>query len=529
MKLTKKCPICNKAAEVVSESKISNLIVTHYQCGHVRAKSIPKIKDLELISNDGLKPFKYQLEGASFGIKANGRVLIADECGVGKTLQSFLIAHSDPDEYLPILIICKNALKIQMQKEALRWCSWYLQILENEDDMIIPGIPGYIIGYDSLAYFEYESKKGKKITRGIKDLSAFVDKVQPRTVILDECQKIKNSEAKRTKAVQDIMRHDLVEHKIALSGDPIENNAGEYFPILNMLYPEKFPNKNSYVARWCDSYFNMNSGTQKIGGIKDVKGFKDFTKDFIIRRTRKEVLPDLPSIDRRFRFEELGEKVEEAYKEEFKKFQDYYYYGGDDGNIFQRDGNIIAYLSKMRHLTGIAKIPGVVDFVEEFIQETDRKIVVFTHHKDVAAELISRIANFYPNVIHLDAPVDARLVDKFWLPDNRIMIASTLAAGEGLNLQCCSDCIMMERQWNPSKEGQAEGRFPRPGQTSDKITATYFTAVGTVDEFFAELVEQKRSIVASTLDGKEVKWNESALISELAEILASKGGRKWGW
>jgi SNF2 family DNA or RNA helicase len=88
---------------------------------------------------------------------------------------------------------------------------------------------------------------------------------------------------------------------------------------------------------------------------------------------------------------------------------------------------------------------------------------------------------------------------------------------------------MMERQWNPPKEEQAEGRFIRIGQLADSVTATYFTAVGTVDEFFADLVEQKRAIFSATMDGIETKWNESVLIRELAEILAAKGGKKWGW
>ena len=527
MKLTKKCPICNKTAEVISESKVGKLVITNYACGHVRARAEKQAKDLEIISQDGKKPYKYQLEGAAWGIKNNARVLFADEMGVGKTLQSFLIVKSDLAEYCPFVLVCKAGLKTQMAKEAFRWCGFMCQIIESEQDFIIPGLPGYIIGYDTLAYSEFTSKKGKTITRGIKNPDEWIKKIAPRLIILDECQSVKNSEAKRTKAVQNIAR--VPEHLIALSGTPILNHAGEYFPILNMLQPEKFPNKNAYLQRWCDTYWSSGAGVQKIGGIKDVEGFKRYTQDFIIRRTRAEVLPDLPSVDRRFRFEELGEKVEEAYKAEFKKFQDYYYYGGTDDTAFQKDGNILAYLSKMRHLTGIAKIPGVVDFTQDFIEANDRKLVIFTHHIDVAKELVCRINALNIPCIHVPSPVDPSLIEKFWQPDSRVLVGNTLSLGEGHNLQCCSEFILMEREWNPPKEEQAEGRFPRPGQTSDKITGTYFTAIGTVDEFFAELVEQKRSIFASTMDGKESKWNESALIRELAEILASKGGKRWGW
>ena len=526
MTIKKKCPTCGKIAATLSESFNSDtgLITTQYVCGHSRTRPEIKPHDIDVTSTDGKKPYKFQLDGACFGLKAQGRVLIADEMGLGKTIQAGLICKADPKEYLPILIVCKAGLKSQIQREMHRWFGFMCQTIQTENDFILKGFHGYIISYEALAYSEFKNKRGTITKRGMQDPEAWIKKLNPRTIVLDECQKIKNLEAKRTRAVQKVSQH--ADHLIALSGTPIENNFSEYFPILNMLYPEKFYNREALIQRWAETYWNGN--TQKVGGIKDPKAWKNYTSDFIIRRTRKEVLPDLPEITRNFRFEELGEKVEEAYKEEFKKFQDFYLYGGGSAGGFAAEGSIIAYLSKMRHLTGIAKIPGVVEFTEEFLQDTDRKLVIFCHHKDVASELVSRLSQV-TNVLHLDAPVNPDTVDKFWKPEYRVMVASTLAAGEGLNLQCCSDCIMMERQWNPPKEEQAEGRFIRIGQKEDKVTATYFTAVGTVDEFFADLVEQKRSIFASTMDGQQVKWNEATLIKELAEILASKGGKKWGW
>lgn len=531
MKIIKKCPVCNKTAEIKSEIRMRGMIVTSYLCGHIRARKELQPKDLDITTKDNKKPYKYQLEGAAWGIKNNARVLFADEMGVGKTIQALLIAHSDQQEFLPILVICKSSLKVQWMKEAFRWCGWIFQILESEDDFILPNVQGYIISYDTLTFSTYTTKAGKLVEKGIKNPEKWISKISPRTIVLDECQSIKNVEAKRTRAVQIVSKHS--EHLLALSGTPILNNAAEYFPILNLLQPERFPNKAAYIARWCDSYFNHKSGTQKVGGICDVEGFKNFTKDFIIRRTRAEVLPDLPSIDRRFRFEELGAKVEEAYKEAFKEFQDFYYYGSKGQTSFQKDGNILAYLSKMRHLTGIAKIPGVVEFAQEFIETTDRKLVIFTHHIDVAKEVVHRLNELNSanpeKIIYAPSPVDPNLVAKFWEPQSRILVCNTSSMGEGHNLQVCSDCIIMEREWNPPKEEQAEGRFPRPGQTSDKITATYFTAIGTVDEFFAEIVEQKRSIFDSTMNGIKTNWNESNLIKELAEVLAQKGGKKWGF
>jgi len=109
---------------------------------------------------------------------------------------------------------------------------------------------------------------------------------------------------------------------------------------------------------------------------------------------------------------------------------------------------------------------------------------------------------------------------------SRIMIASTLAAGEGLNLQFCADAVMLERQWNPANEEQAEGRFHRFGQLHP-VTVTYMIASETIDEYFTELVEQKRAIVGSTLDNKDIQWDQNSLMTELAQILVTKGKKSW--
>jgi SWI/SNF-related matrix-associated actin-dependent regulator 1 of chromatin subfamily A len=520
MRITKKCPICGKISEIKREFKLAGLTVTNYECGHTDARADATGTIAAVTSSDGRKPYQYQITGAQWLVQNNMRALLADEMGIGKTIQALLAANSSKDT--PVLYVCKAGLRMQAMREAMRWCGWLFQIINYEDEFVLPGLPGYILGYDSLAYTSFKTKSGKTVTKGFKDIAGFVEKLAPKLIILDECQHIKNKESKRTRAIQDLTR--TAYHVIALSGTPIYNNMKEYFPILNILHPEKFPSEAGYIMRWGKQVWTGK--TWKIGGIKDIPAWKDYTKDFILRRTRAEVLPDLPTVDRRYQFEDLGGSVADAYKAELQKFKDYTLFNSGNDNALQKRAQTMAMMARMRHLTGIAKIPGVVEFVSDFIRDTDRKIVIFTHHKDVAAEVIRRLRQELPEetVLNLDAPISQSTVDEFW-GKPRIMVASTIAAGEGLNLQCCSDCIMMEQQWTPFREEQAEGRFPRPGQTADKISATYFIAVGTIDEFLAELKEKKRSMFASAVEYKETQWNESDIMQELAEILIQKGSR----
>jgi SNF2 family DNA or RNA helicase len=231
----------------------------------------------------------------------------------------------------------------------------------------------------------------------------------------------------------------------------------------------------------------------------------------------------------------MGKEVEAAYIEAFKQFRLEYNKSAMDK--FDEQGNILAYLSRMRHLTGIAKIDPCIDNVMEFLGSTERKLTIFHHHKDVGEIIVQKLTSLLDELglgkpLHLTADLNPErrydLTLKFTNdPKSRILVASTLASGEGLNLQVCSDCIMLERQWNPANEEQAEARFPRPGSKAQSIQAIYLVAVGTVDEFFSEIVERKREIVASTLGGEAVQWDQSSLMKELTERLAATGGQRW--
>jgi SWI/SNF-related matrix-associated actin-dependent regulator 1 of chromatin subfamily A len=490
-----------------------------FKCGHTQLALEPSPSDFkDFTSLSGQKPYKFQVEGATWALKSNGRFLIMDEMGLGKTIQFLMVAQAL--ERTRFLVVCKASLEIQWAKQTYNWCNESLvQIIKAENEFIMPGCKGFVISYDLLWRF--------------KDIPAFIKRLGVDLIGLDEVQHLKNTDSKRTNGVRIACKE--VTYIGALSGTPIMNHAGEFFPILNILHPEKFYNMAKFRQVYLESYWN--GYTFKDGGLKDYRHFHEVTKDFIIRRTRSEVMPDLPAVTRDFQFTELGGQVEAEYIRELKEFQTYMNTSQDTGG--ERQSNILSYLTRMRHITGKAKIQPVLDFMEDFLEETNRKIVIFVHHKDVHSGIVNGLQELqvYKKgkeilsfVSELSREERDDVVQKFKLPQNRILVASTLATGEGVDgLQCASDCIIVERQWNPAKEEQVEGRFIRIGQGAQKVTATYPTAVGTVDEFFAEIVERKRGISANTLDGKEYKWDESSIMTELAEILASSGGHRWGF
>jgi len=497
------------------------------KCGHIiKEEVLNSSRPEDIRSMDGKRLYPFQNDGVRFAEKSGGRCLIGDEMGLGKTIQALATMHLHPKEMLPFLWIGKSSLKYQYQHETMRWLGEdaFAQVIDGSKSVLMPGVMGYIISYDLL--------------RRMND--NFAEQVEKRvkTIVLDECQQIKNSESERTKYTR--LLCSKVRNVIALSGTPIKNHAAEYFPILNILHPEVFPREATFIRYDCDSYWNGYG--YKTGGLADPEAFKRKTKTFIIRRERAEVMPDLPKIDRQFEFHEMSKTVEAAYIETFKQFRNEYNNVGFNTNgggiSFEDTSNILAYLSRMRHLVGLSKIDPCIDHLMEFLGSTDRKITIFVHHKDVGAILAEKLNTVLKElelepVIQLTADLDAgarfdRVQEFQNNSKKRVLIASTLGFGEGLNLQFCQDCIILERQWNPANEEQAEARFPRPGSVAESIAVTYMVAVGTVDEFFSEIVEKKREIVTQTLNGEAaVSWDQSSLMKELTQILAANGGRKW--
>jgi SNF2 family DNA or RNA helicase len=328
---------------------------------------------------------------------------------------------------------------------------------------------------------------------------------------------------------------------MALSGTAIKNHAGEYFSVLNMIAPNLFNSKFAFYQNDCATEYK--NGIPKPGGLRDPVEFFAKTRNFIMRFERKDVMPELPVCSRSFRYCDLGKEVGIAYEKTIDEFVDYMETTRDSGLALY--SNTLAYLSKMRHLTGLAKVDAAIDYCQEFLGSREAnngdapdKLTIFHHHKDVGYTLHASLSPMLEEIGanpplmftgDLDSNTRAEVVKAFKDdPKNRIMICSTLAGGEGLNLQFCHDFVLLERQWNPANEEQAEARFIRIGQLSDKVFGTYIVAVGTIDEFFAELVERKRAIMKQTLDGKNVMWEEQDIIKELGEKIF-KAGRSQRW
>jgi len=552
-RLQDKCPKCGKVAVMKSEKTLvvkgdtePDMKFISLECGHMIVKKIPKGTPYHLFQTGGRldcehvwvkntcalcdrhKPYDFQLEGMRFvesGLAVNKGAAILDEMGLGKTVQAGGVVYFNPDICIPCLWLVKAGLKYQFASFIIHWMPGHIpQVIQSSKDNLWPGFKHYIISYDMLVSKSRTLKSGKVVTSGF-DITKF-DAAGIKCVVLDECQQIKNVDSSRTQMVRKVVKERKV---IALSGTPWNNRGSELFPVLNMLAPMKFSSEAEFKRQWVSYYYQGQY--IKEGGIKRIPQFKDYTKEILIRRERTEVMPELPLVNRTKLNVVMDDSQEAVYDEAVESFVQWY-----EDQMGEISGMmIIAAMQKMRHLVAIAKVPATLEYVDEFIENTDRKLVVFAHHKDVQAILYDELKNKYPDipVMKLDADLDGmarfEMCEAFNKAPRVIMVASQLASGEGLNLQTCSDCIMHERQWNPGKEEQCEGRFIRIGSTATSVSAVYAHLEGltAIDSKLDDINERKRVQFHDVHNkGEAPKWNEDAMMRDLAASIVNAHNAK---
>jgi len=578
-RLQDKCPDCGKVAvekfsiEAVDREGNQVKMIT-LECFHIIKKIIPKGTPYETMVRNFWKPeiaackhdwptkeevkaaktqqitistnkcrncgefkmFDFQVVGArsaETGLAMQKGFGIFDDMGLGKTVQALAILKFHADKYSPTMVVTKSAIKFQWFKEAIAWLGpeYIAQIISTSRDYLMPGLKLYVIPYDLLRRFPRE----KLHALGIK------------LVILDEVQQIKNPDSSRTQEVRKLVSANTECKVLPLSATPWKNRGGEFFPALNLIDPIKFYSHQAFLDNHVEFYFQGSK--RKMGGIRNPKKFKEFVSNLLIRREYNEVMDEFPDVNRMKLNVQLDELHQASYDDSESDFVDWYnehVIGGEEDKISGIE--ILAQMARMRHVTGLAKIPATLSFIEEFVETTDKKLVVFVHHKDVGYLMANALKNtnketnpdwyelalllkeegiqvFAYTSAHTGKPEGYDLQEKFNATQRCIMIASTLACGEGLNLQTCADSVLHERQWNPQNEDQATpGRFRRIGQVSGVINITCPEAEGTIDLDLDFIVEDKRKNFHLAMNKGEAVpvWSENDFAKELAARIVAK-------
>jgi SNF2 family DNA or RNA helicase len=413
------------------------------------------------------KPFPYQLEGIAF-LMPRHAALLADEMGLGKTVQTILslrlLFHAGLVRRA--LIVCPKPLVFNWCRELQSWSpDLPFEVITGDNasrrrSWLVSNCPLKLVNYEILT----------RDATILEDPAAYFD-----IVVLDEAQRIKNRESKTAQAVRDIKRS----RSWALTGTPIENRPEDLVNIFAFVDPDRIPPETP------------------------AKMLPKFTSDCILRRTKEEVLDDMPP-----------KLVRDAVLELTPAQRDSYEMAEKDGIVRLNElgdtisvQHVFELVMRLKQICNFdpatkesAKLERLAADLEE-VAESNRKAIIFSQWVEPLEVLAEELAAFGVLQFHGKIPSSQRqgVLDRFKNdPSIHVILMSYGTGSVGLNLQFANYVFLFDRWWNPAVEDQAINRAHRIGQ-KEPVFVTRFVTQGTIENRIAEVLEAKRRLFEEVL------------------------------
>ena len=484
---------------------------------------------------------EFQRNGVQFVLRRNGRAMVADEMGLGKTIQAICVAHHYRDEW-PVLVVCPGSLCENWKKEFMKFCH------------LPPALIGVIHPPSARVRGSTHSPAGDVdlsiaqvvIVRslfGFQNIKHLPPKTNYRVIIVDECHYVKSETTQRAKDTRALC--DNATRVVLLSGTPAMSRPAELYNQIMLIDPHGFLGRAAFHARYCGGYFG-NYGPD-VTGHSNARELNMLLRHYIIRRTKKEVLKEMPEKARRILYVHVTNTEKDLLKKRVSDLANLASRTGGFGGGNQSD------LLELKVRTAVAKLPAVRDYVKDVVmgllevneailnteegeagepldtsqrrkkknKPRPEKLIVFAHHtkmmdgieKMLSDTLHPKLFDFIKITGETPAPAREKLCDQFrGNPKCAVALLSMQAMGTGHNLTCANRVVFTELDWNPSTHLQCEDRIHRIGQEDDCII-TYLLADGTADEAVWPMLQMKLDVtqaVLSTSMGQQIELGGGA-------------------
>lgn len=437
---------------------------------------VPALKaTLRPYQTEGIKWIKYLYDN-----NLNG--CLADDMGLGKTLQTIgMLNLVYPAERKPTLLVMPRSLLFNWQNEVERFS---------------PRLKVYTYYGNTRDMSEALRHQLILTTYAIvrNDIETFKEQ-QFHYIILDESQNIKNVSAQSTQAIYMLK----AEHRLALSGTPIENNLTELYSLFRFLNPTMFGTLDDFNQRYTNPI-------QKEGDNDAMLSLRRKIFPFMLRRLKRDVLKDLPDRIDKTLYVEMNPDQARFYE------QRRIYYKEQVGRHIQAEGvqksQFIMFqaLSELRRAASIPesltdgrvqspKLEALTESLLEAVANGHKAVVFYNFIAGI--ELTSEVLdqNGIDYVCMTGSTHDRRsVVERFQTdPNCRVMLMTLKTGGVGLNLTAADTVFIFEPWWNKAAEEQAINRLHRFGQKSKVICLSLITK-GSIEEKIQILQQQKADL-----------------------------------
>ena len=424
--------------------------------------------------------------------------ILADDMGLGKTIQMLSIIagyveeNSDSEKRASI-VICPSSLTLNWQNESQKFTNKLKTLVIRGSAQERKSQIEKMGEYD-LVITSYDLLK--------RDIETYKEnKYQFRFAITDEAQYLKNSNTQNAKAVKEI----LADTKYALTGTPIENSLAELWSIFDYIMP-------GYLFGYKKFKTEYEMPIVKDNNQNAMKKLKMLIEPFVLRRTKKEVLTELPVLNNQMKDEQ--EKIYLNYLAQAKQdlAETINLRGFEKSHI-----QVLAALTRLRQICchpslfikdyqeGSSKLEQCIEIIKD-ATEAGHKILLFSGYTSmfeiIQKELEKNEITYFKLTGSTKVDERIRMVDEFnENKDIKVFLISLKAGGTGLNLTGADMVIHYDPWWNASAENQATDRAYRIGQKNNVQVYKLITK-NSIEEKIYDLQQKKSELIDNVLDTK---------------------------
>ena len=465
--------------------------------------------------------YDYQMRGVLF-LACRGRSILGDDMGLGKTIQTLAAVELLARErgIGRVLVVAPASVKYQWESEIKKFTPREVQIIDGGPD-------------DRRDQYErptfYRLVNYEQVVRDQEAINAW----KPDVIVLDEAQRIKNWEAKTSRAVKKLQSR----YAFVLTGTPLENKLEELYSIVQFVDERRFG--PAYQFLYDHRVLDVDGNLK---GYRNLDTIREKLTPIFLRRTRAEVLTQLPERTDTTVFLELTDEQRTPYEEQrltLARLMGKGYLTAIDRKrilacvvnmrmicdstfLFDKTTNFSPKLTEFAEI-----IPEIVGKPTDSALSVKHKAVVFSQWETMivkAAEVLDSL-NVKHVTLHggLSGKDRKKVLEQFQTdPDCRIFL-STDAGGVGLNLQHADTVINLELPWNPAVLEQRIARVHRMGQ-DNPVQVINLVTRGTIEERVLSTIEAKLHLFANIFNGDddEIEFtgvNQTAFVDAMRELL----------
>ena len=466
----------------------------------------------------------YQQRGAIFAA-CRGRVVLADDMGLGKTIQALAAAEMLRRRrgIRRVLVVTPASVKYQWKTEIEKFTNLPVQVIDGL-------LPRRQEIYASPTFYNLSSYE-----LVLKDVR-YMHELAPDLIILDEAQRIRNWTTATARTIKQLKSR----YAFVLTGTPLENKLEELFSVVEFIDGRRLGPAFRFVHE-----HRTEDEQGRLIGYRGLDRIHEQLSPILLRRTRQEVLKDLPARTDQILHVPLTPQQAEPYYEQSDILAALMHKWERQGWLSEIDQKrILCCLQNMRMLCNSTflfdkktnhspKLGEFREIVRELTIEEGRKVVVFSEYErmtHLAGEELKKLGIGFVS-LHGGVPSRNRgaLMEKFRRDAECRVFLSTDAGGVGLNLQVASAVINFEPPWNPARLEQRVGRVHRLGQTNP-VHVVHLLTKDSIEERVWKTLQLKKSLFAGVFDSPtgEVSFAElgkKSMLQAVKEIIAEQPGR----